>query len=418
MRVSEDFMKTTRRNFLRTTAGLASWTAALAAGASFAAAPKTSKNRPNFLILVANHEREMDVDRKALGMTNRARLEAHSVRFLHNYCVTPQSAPAQSALLTGLYPHQTGVTTDTDASELGRPLPPATPCIGKVFENAGYRTGYFGAWRLGSAEGGLDSYGFPGYAPGGDNSLAGHAKEFFDHEDERPWMLWISFSNPTGVQPNEPYLRYYTASLRAIDEQLGQILRALDESKRREEVIVIYTSERGVMDGAHNASASGLSPYEEVLNIPLVISWPGRLPEGETRTALVSQIDLVPTLCAMAGVRWPARLPGQNLLPLIRDPRQRGRDYVYAEYLYHNGAAAPYRLVRTEDIKLCEYLGGETILFDMLNDPHEFRNMSGESEFRDVQRALHERLLEWRKATGDPYLDPGKLKRLLAPRPR
>jgi len=459
-------MTTTRREFLRKSASLA------AAAAAFqvarldlgAAAPQAAKSRPNVLVVFTDQEREMVEDRLCMKLPNRERLEAQGVRFTRNFCVTPQCSPARSTLMTGLYPHQTGVMTNTDKAVLGKPLPTNLPCVGKVFAQAGYRTGYFGKWHLGSARNGLDAFGFSGYQPGGDKKIPEQAREFFKKDDGRPWMLWLSFLNPhdiyqpqdypqlqkirPGVEaprtwdkppdPNSPigqsqenarnaikgdkkeslltYRSFYAGLMEIIDDQLGQILRSLEETKQNENTIILYLADHGDMGGAHDLRFKGAFPYEEVLHIPLVIAWPGHLPQKETRLALASQIDIIPTICDLAGVQWPAPLPGQSLAPLIRDQKTKGRNCVYADYLLQTGKPEPYRLIRTEDYKLCEYLAGGTMLFDLKNDPGETNNLSGKPEAAAIEKDLRDRLMKWRQETNDPYLDPAKLKEALATR--
>ena len=459
-------MNITRREFLRKTAGLAALTAAQSARSMFGAEPLSGRARPNVLVIFTDQEREMTEDRQCMTLPNRERLEAQGVRFTNHFCVTPQCSPIRSTLMTGLYPHQTGVMTNTDKSVFGQPLPPTLPCVGRVFAEAGYRTGYFGKWHLGSLQGGLDKYGFPGYERGGDKLLPEQARKFFQSADDRPWMLWLSVLNPhdiyapgkypelqkirpgvqlprtwqevrgadspiglkqEGRQPAQPetkeeslltYRSFYAGLMEIIDGQLGEVMQALQESKQDQNTIIVYLSDHGDMGGAHNLRFKGAFPYEEVLHIPLVIRWPGHLPENESRSALASQVDLVPTLCDLAGVKWPTELPGQSLAPLIRDPNAKGRGFILAEYLFQNGKAEPYRLIRTGQHKLCEYLAGGAMLFDLKADPDEANNLAGKPEAAEVQRDLHQRIFEWRKTTADPYLDPEKMKWALAQRPQ
>ncbi|MCX7015197.1 MAG: sulfatase-like hydrolase/transferase, partial [Candidatus Sumerlaeota bacterium] len=376
--------------------------------------------------------------------------------------VTPQCSPARSTMMTGLYPHQTGVVTNTDKAVFGKPLPTELPCVGKVFQAAGYRAGYFGKWHLSGSRGaGLEAYGFPGYELGGDKKIPEQAKKFFEAADERPWMLWLSFLNPHDIYhpdqypalqtirpdvqlprtwnethaPDSPigklrqeksadagskeeslktYRSFYAGLMEIIDKQLGEILDSLEAAGQAKNTIIMYFADHGDMGGAHSLRFKGSFPYEEVLHIPLVIGWPGQLPRGETRSALTSQVDIIPTLCDLTGVQWPTPLPGQSVVPLIRDPKAKGRDCVYADYFFQNIRPEPYRLIRTDRYKLCEYLDGGVMLFDMEKDPDETTDLAGKPEAAEVQKELHERLTQWRKQTNDPLLDPEKLKEVMA----
>src|SRR2546430_16204058 len=117
----------------------------LLAGSPFWAA---AAERPNILVFLTDQETALIPG--PVNTPYRRRLETQGVRFTHAFCNTPQCSAARSALLTGLEPHETGVLTNVDAGSLGKPLSPSLPTLGTVFRSAGYGTGYFGKWHLGS----------------------------------------------------------------------------------------------------------------------------------------------------------------------------------------------------------------------------------------------------------------------------
>src|SRR3954454_12103417 len=117
-----------------------------------------AKRRPNVLGFRSDQETAMVPG--PVNNPHHRRLNEQGVRFSNAFCNTPQCSAARSSLLTGLEPHQTGVLTIIDGTSLGRSLSPKLATIGSVFRNAGYRTGYFGKWHLGSEEAGRDAFGF------------------------------------------------------------------------------------------------------------------------------------------------------------------------------------------------------------------------------------------------------------------
>ena len=154
-----------RRDFL--TASLGTLATGLAPIKSLAGGG--SSRKPNVLILVTDQERE-NIPRQLVHLPNRDALELHGIRFTHAFCTAPQCSASRAALLTGLYPHQAGVVTNVDTTSLGRALSPKLPSLGKVFQQAGYTTGYLGKWHLrnglasgcpsGNDDCGLHAYGF------------------------------------------------------------------------------------------------------------------------------------------------------------------------------------------------------------------------------------------------------------------
>jgi arylsulfatase A-like enzyme len=165
----------------------------------------------------------------------------------------------------------------------------------------------------------------------------------------------------------------------------------------------------------------------------LVVRGPGGFHGGHVTDALVSQVDLYPTLCALAGAPPPDGLHGRSLLPLVRREAEQVRDELFAELTYH-AAYDPMRAIRTRRHKLIRHFGdrlepvlpnvddspskdllvaagwGRTPrprveLYDLLMDPGEMRNLAGLPAHADVEAELATRLDAWMHETDDPLLD-------------
>ncbi len=192
-----------------------------------------------------------------------------------------------------------------------------------------------------------------------------------------------------------------------IDDQVGRILAALDESGQRENTIVIFMSDHGEMLGDHGLYLKGPHFYEEAVHVPLTMRWPGRFEAGLGVDGLVELIDIAPTLLESAGIEVPERMQGRSLAPICRgeaDPA-RFRDFVYSEY--YNSWAHKHSygtMLRTEDEKIVVYHGtdqGE--LYDLRSDPDEFNNLWDAPDHRDQKLRLLRQCFDASVLSMDPH---------------
>jgi len=111
--------------------------------------------------------------------------------------------------------------------------------------------------------------------------------------------------------------RYY-AFVTLIDEELGRILDLLDELGIVQDTLVLFVSDHGDLIGAHRLWDKGPMMYDEQLHMPLVVRWPGVVPAGTSCDAMVTFLDLMPTLAEAAGLPLPRPVDGRSLLPFLR----------------------------------------------------------------------------------------------------
>ncbi len=192
-----------------------------------------------------------------------------------------------------------------------------------------------------------------------------------------------------------------------IDDQVGRILTALEESGQRESTIVIFMSDHGEMLGDHGMYLKGPHFYEEAVHVPLVISWPGQFEPGLEVEGLVELIDIAPTLMECAGLEVPERMQGRSLAWVCRgeaDPA-RFRDFVYSEYYnswtHHDAYGS---MLRTEHEKIVVYHGtdqGE--LYDLRSDPDEFNNLWDAPDHRDQKLRLMKMCFDASVLSMDPH---------------
>ena len=192
-------------------------------------------------------------------------------------------------------------------------------------------------------------------------------------------------------------------SLLAVDEAVAAIVDALRRQGELDETYIFLTSDNGYMQGEHDVPSGKLLPYEPSTRVPLLLRGP-RIPRGRESQALVGNIDLAPTIVAIAAARAGKPLDGRSLLPFARDPRMRSRRPLlhetagpgYTPIRDHDAGEAPpvrpvlsYRAVRTERWLYVEYSGWPRELYDLRRDPYELRSLDRASSHRRVRAALH-----------------------------
>ena len=109
----------------------------------------------------------------------------------------------------------------------------------------------------------------------------------------------------------------YYAMIKLIDDQVGRILDALEETGQRENTVIIFMSDHGEMLGDHGLIQKGCRFYEGLVRVPLIWSWPGQIAAGRQYSDLVELTDIAPTLLELAGERVPDDMQGKSLLPML-----------------------------------------------------------------------------------------------------
>jgi arylsulfatase A-like enzyme len=219
------------------------------------------------------------------------------------------------------------------------------------------------------------------------------------------------------------FAKDYCAGIEAIDENIGRVLKYLDEQKLTEETLIIYTSDNGFFVGEHGWYDKRFM-YEPSMRIPLIIRWPAA-PKARLPEQMAANIDIAPTIMDYAGVMPPEEVQGKSLRGIVHGGGQtlwrRSIYYTYYENswaLRGKAAAAltdatfkyltphrigPHRGVRTETHKLIHYFsdGGYYELFDLRKDPHELNNLYGLREHSSLAGGLRFELERAREFYGD-----------------
>ncbi|MDE2954130.1 MAG: sulfatase-like hydrolase/transferase, partial [Gemmatimonadota bacterium] len=190
----------------------------------------------------------------------------------------------------------------------------------------------------------------------------------------------------------------YYGLITYLDEKIGRLTDALEETGQLENTIIVHTSDHGEMNGEHGMWRKS-NMYEASSRVPLQIVWPGHISGGLRVAQNVSLVDLVATILEAAGASMDiAPLDGDSLLPLINGETVAWKDEAFCEYLAH-GVIHPVGMLKKGDYKLNMSPGDPLELFNIAEDPNEFNDLSESAQHREIRDALHERLLEiW----GDP----------------
>ncbi|MFJ9693958.1 sulfatase [Kitasatospora sp. NPDC101183] len=376
-------------------------------------------------------------------------LAAAGTRYPHSYCAQPLCTPSRASLMTGRLPSAVGVTGNTGG--------PEDPLLGRLFTEAGYDCGYGGKWHL--PELSLpEGRGFRRIHPAGgdDAGLARAAAEFVRTPRERPFLLVASFLEPHGIcewargqdprtgplpappptaelpplpanfpaapyeaalprlaeraQPHthptaawreDDWRRYrhaYYALVERVDRHIGQLLAAVAEHDR--ETVVVFSSDHGDGAGAHRWNQKW-ALYEECVRVPLVVTGPG-VPAGAVDERLVAAgLDLIPTLCDLAGLDTPQGLPGRSL----RAPEEHASVVVETRWEIPGFNNALGRMVRSGPHKYVCYAWGDhrEQLFDLAADPGELVNLAVDARHAPLLDRFRGLLAEHCAAAADPF---------------
>ncbi len=381
---------------------------------------------------------------------NIQHLADQGVLFRQAFCAAPVCSGSRAALLTGQCTHATGML---GLAHRGYRLSHPERHIVHFLRDAGYWTGLVGEQHVSADPGDLgydevvdlDSTRVSEVAPAATDLIARRAHEdapfflsigFFEtHREffEPSSIRDVLYSRPPENVPDNARTRRdmasFRASARALDQGVGTVLNALEENGLADNTLVFMTTDHGLA-----FPDAKCTMYDRGIGVMLLMRGPGGFERGRVFDALVSQLDLYPTICDVVGLEYPAWLEGTSLLPLVRGDVAEIHDEIFAEVTYH-AAYEPQRAVRTARYKymrrydeqhpgrvlanLDDSLTKEILLaagwadvdppwealFDLWLDPSEGLNRIDDPALAGVLEDLRRRLHEWMVRTEDPLLD-------------
>ena len=431
--------------------------------------------RPNILLVITDDQGYGDLGlygNKDIRTPHLDQLGRQSCR-IDPFLVCPVCSPTRSGLLTGRYNYRTGIVDTFKGRSM---MHPDEVTLAEMLSEHGYRTGIFGKWHLGDnyplrpqdqgfqecltiRGGGLGQDSDP---PGGDhytdptvyhNGQALKSKgyctdvftdaalQFIEADAEKPFFAYVAFNAPhTPLEAPEGYLQPYldaklpepTARLYAmvtnIDDNVGRLLKKLDDLKIADDTIVIFMSDNGPEKVRYNAGLRGLkgTVYEGGLRVPFFIRWPKGLKEVRTVNAPFAHIDVTPTLLEAAAIERPILpwMDGISFLPWLKESNPALDRTIF--FQWHRGdvpekfRSATARGTRWKAI--WGPPGREPELYDLQEDPGE--QMDVARQHPDILERLTKEYSKWfdnverirhfappRIVLGTPHEDPAILTR-------
>jgi arylsulfatase A-like enzyme len=225
-----------------------------------------------------------------------------------------------------------------------------------------------------------------------ENSPAGYLEKLSGEID---WAPNVPLDYPRRKDPLE--MLCYLAMCQNLDDNVGRIMKYLDESGLADNTILVFTSDHGELHGAHGRVNKSL-PYAESLNVPLIVRWPNNIPAGATSDVFYTPMDHMATLCGLCGQDKPDTCDGMDLSPVVLGHQKMDRDAVlimhysshYDYFLTSLGESncwvncLEWRGVRMGQFTYAKYINGLEELFDNAADPYQLNNLAPLGRQQDV----------------------------------
>jgi arylsulfatase A-like enzyme len=377
---------------------------------------------------------------------NIQRLADQGVLFRNAFCAAPTCSASRACLLTGQYGHNNGML---GLAHRGWSLNDYRQHLVHPLHDAGYHSVLIGEQHIAKRP---DIIGFDRVVKIETTrvkSVAPMAREILGEPPPEPFFMSVGFfethrdfleppslrdtlySLPPPNLPDTPETRRdmaaYKASARSLDQGVGMVLEALDLHGLADDTLIIFTTDHGLAFPGAKATL-----YDRGLGVMLIMRGPDGFGGGKVNDALVSHLDVYPTLCELVGIERPDFLQGLSLLPLVRGETSSIRDALFAEMTWH-AAYEPQRAVRTERWKYVRRFGHRAKpvlcncddspskdvllrmgwadrmvameqLYDLVLDPNEAVNLVDEPARAETLQEMRNRLLAWMQDTSDPLL--------------
>jgi arylsulfatase A-like enzyme len=375
-------------------------------------------------------------------------LADQGILFREAFAAASSCSPSRASFVTGQYPHTNGML---GLAHRGFVLNDYGQHIVHTLRRAGYFSELIGEQHI-SLDENAPILGYDHVTEISRthvDTVAPAAVDFLRNGPPEPFFLSVgffethrSYSDPSSVRdtlysqppanlPDTIETRYdmaaFKASARSLDHGVGAVLMGLVAGGLADNTLIVFTTDHGLAFPGAKATLT-----DRGIGVNLIVRGPGGFYGGKVVESLVSQIDLYPTFCELAGLEPPPFAQGRSLMPLVRGETDAVRDEIFAELTYH-AAYEPQRAVRTARHKyIRRYIDGPPVLanvddsmtkdlmvgygwadrpvpreqlYDIPLDPMEMRNVAGEPAYEGVRADLAARLDDWMRDTDDPLLD-------------
>ncbi len=382
----------------------------------------------------------------AIATPNLQKLAEQGVLFRQTFTANPTCSPSRAALLTGESPHCNGML---GLAHRGFRITDYEHHIVHTLRKYGYHSALSGIQHIA----GHDMFGEPWKTIGYDQYLGDrkeaevHACNFLDNAPDKPFFLSVGFfethrafpeehpsDNPNYCLPPLPLpdtpevredMARFKESARRLDRKMGMVFDALERNNLAENTIVICTTDHGIAFPRMKCNLQ-----DSGTGVMLIMRGPGGFVGGKAVDAMISQIDIFPTICDVLGIDKPEWLQGNSFLPVVKGEKESVNDAIFTEINYH-ASYEPQRSVRTERWKYIKRFSdrekvvlpncdqgfskdvwvehqdwpySQEMLFDLIYDPAETSNLAENPKYKDVLAGLRKQLGGWMHKTNDPLL--------------
>lgn len=215
----------------------------------------------------------------------------------------------------------------------------------------------------------------------------------------------------------QQYMRDYLATVVSVDENIGRLLKNLEDKGELDNTVIVYTSDQGFFLGEHGWFDKRFM-YEECQRMPLIVRYPKAIKAGSVSSAICMNVDFAPTFLDLAGIDIPEDIQGESLKPILEnegrtpDGWRKAAYYHYYEYPAEHSVKRHYG-IRTRDFKLIHFYNDidEWEMYDLKKDPNEMNNVFGHPEYAEVQQEMMSLLKETQTQYGDT--DPEEKEKVL-----
>lgn len=332
-----------------------------------------AQEKPNIIIFLADDLNQQDIGaygNKQVKTPNMDLLASEGMRFTKAYAASPMCTPSRSALFTGLYPFRNGAQMNHFTVHAG------TKSLPHYLQREGYRVVIAGKIHMAPlANFPFEHIGkeFGQYEPIENrldrkketvNAIEAHFRSpapqplclivapwvphvpWFPNKDFDPAKLDLPGYLADTKETRQALAAYYQ-SIGEADKMLGEVMSAVDKAGKKNNTVFIFLSDQGAQ-----FPGAKWTVYDQGLSVPLIVRWPGKTKQGAVSEALVSLVDMTPTLIDIAGGRKVDSLDGRSFVPVLAGKTKKHSNYVFGEtsmepHFWYN--FVPSRTVITAD---------------------------------------------------------------------
>jgi choline-sulfatase len=348
--------------------------------------------------------------------------------------------------------------------------------MGVHFKEGGYDTGYFGKWHINVKTSDTKRHGFDEMGvlrgKGADHLIPEPSINFLKKDRSKPFLMVTSFTSPHDICemcrgqkiPGGPIgefptpekcppapvnfqaakdqtdtmkimkASYHNTSMTPVgkftpekwrqmrwgyyrlieraDREIGKVLKALEDSGKADNTVIVFTADHGDCTGAHGFAQKTVF-YDESARIPFIVSFKGKIKNAISKKLINAGVDTLPSLLDYAGLEIPSQLKGRSVKPLIENADTQWRDFIVVSNHMVQGGIPPGlmktrptprgRMIRTARFKYSVYDLGDhrESLIDMEKDPNEMVNLARQPEYRTILEKHRKLLKDFAEENGD-----------------